>query len=246
MKIIILGAGPSRPERGRQPGVGAQRHHRHRHRRRARCATWRSRYDLRGVVGNGIEPHGAGRSGRHDTDLLIACAAQDEPTSCAARSRRRCSTSPRALRACARRSFASDGPRCWARGLCGGPHPSPEESLTRYIAQAHRLPGGHAGAQLRRRAGQPWCRCALAPARRRWACRSAALRPASPTWLCAWWPSTAASRTSPTASCACDGSTRIEPGDEVFVLAATSTHCRGAGCIYTAPGPALRARCAAS
>ena len=37
-----------------------------------------SRFDLRGVVGNGIDPAVLAEAGAQDTDLLIACAAQDE------------------------------------------------------------------------------------------------------------------------------------------------------------------------
>src|SRR5690606_39850605 len=34
--------------------------------------------DLRGVVGNGIDPAVLAEAGAKDTDILIACAAQDE------------------------------------------------------------------------------------------------------------------------------------------------------------------------
>ena len=37
-----------------------------------------ARFDLRGVVGNGIDPQVLAEAGARDTDLLIACAAQDE------------------------------------------------------------------------------------------------------------------------------------------------------------------------
>ncbi|HZF84696.1 MAG TPA: NAD-binding protein, partial [Burkholderiaceae bacterium] len=37
-----------------------------------------SRLELRGVVGNGIEPALLEEAGARDTDMLIACAAQDE------------------------------------------------------------------------------------------------------------------------------------------------------------------------
>ena len=37
-----------------------------------------SHLDLRGVVGNGIDPAVLAEAGAKDTDLLIACAAQDE------------------------------------------------------------------------------------------------------------------------------------------------------------------------
>ena len=44
----------------------------------ARLRDLESRFDLRGVVGNGIEPAVLAEAGAEDTDLLIACAAQDE------------------------------------------------------------------------------------------------------------------------------------------------------------------------
>ena len=37
-----------------------------------------SRFDLRGVVGNGIDPQVLAEAGAKDTDLLIACASMDE------------------------------------------------------------------------------------------------------------------------------------------------------------------------
>jgi trk system potassium uptake protein TrkA len=61
-----------------------------------------SRFDLRGVVGNGIDPQVLAEAGAKDTDLLIACASMDETTWCAARLPRPCSTFPPALRGCAR------------------------------------------------------------------------------------------------------------------------------------------------
>ena len=36
------------------------------------------RFDLRGVVGNGIQPSVLAEAGAHDADLFIACAALDE------------------------------------------------------------------------------------------------------------------------------------------------------------------------
>ena len=44
----------------------------------ARLRDLESRFDLRGVVGNGIEASVLAEAGARDTDLLIACAAQDE------------------------------------------------------------------------------------------------------------------------------------------------------------------------
>ena len=54
-----------------------------------------ARFDLRGVVGSGIEPAVLAEAGARDTDLLIACAAQDETNLvCCKIWRSCCSTSP--------------------------------------------------------------------------------------------------------------------------------------------------------
>ena len=44
----------------------------------ARLRDLESRFDLRGVVGSGIDPAVLAEAGARDTDLLIACAAEDE------------------------------------------------------------------------------------------------------------------------------------------------------------------------
>ena len=44
----------------------------------ARLRDLESRFDLRGVVGNGISPDVLAESGAADTDMLIACTSQDE------------------------------------------------------------------------------------------------------------------------------------------------------------------------
>jgi trk system potassium uptake protein TrkA len=123
----------------------------------------------------------------------------------------------------------------------------PEESLTRYIVQAWSntprpcryasLPGGRASlVSVRARAGAPLVGHTIgraAPAFAR-------------CGRCAWWPFTAAFRMSPTALLPATGSTRIEPGDEVFVLAAQRAHCPCADRAAPARGPAPRGPCAAS
>jgi trk system potassium uptake protein TrkA len=63
----------------------------------ARLRGLQDRLDLRGVVGNGIQPSVLQEAGIEDTDLLIACAPQDE-TNLVACNR---STCPRRLRGCA-------------------------------------------------------------------------------------------------------------------------------------------------
>ncbi len=45
---------------------------------RSALAELQERFDLRGVVGNGIDVQVLAEAGAADTDLLIACAAQDE------------------------------------------------------------------------------------------------------------------------------------------------------------------------
>ena len=178
-----------------------------------------SRYDLRGVVGNGIEPAVLAEAGAQDTDLLIACAAQDETNLVCCKVAQLMFNIPKRIARVRSTGFQRDerlvGPEGFAvdRIIC------PEESLTRYIGklidypeamQVREFAGGRAClVSVRARAGAPMVGHTVAEMRNSTpdvAVRLVAIYRRFPE--------------EPDRFVACAGETRIEPGDEVFVLAA--------------------------
>ena len=178
-----------------------------------------SRFDLRGVVGNGIEPAVLAEAGAQDTDLLIACAAQDETNLVCCKVAQLMFNIPKRIARVRSTGFQRDerlvGPEGFAvdRIIC------PEESLTRYIGklidypeamQVREFAGGRAClVSVRARAGAPMVGHTVAEMRNSTpdvAVRLVAIYRRVPE--------------EPDRFVACAGETRIEPGDEVFVLAA--------------------------
>mgnify|MGYP003556256116 FL=1 len=178
-----------------------------------------SRFDLRGVVGNGIEPAVLAEAGAQDTDLLIACAAQDETNLVCCKIAQLMFNIPKRIARVRSTGFQRDerlvGPEGFAvdRIIC------PEESLTRYIGklidypeamQVREFAGGRAClVSVRARAGAPMVGHTVAEMRNSTpdvAVRLVAIYRRFPE--------------EPDRFVACAGETRIEPGDEVFVLAA--------------------------
>ena len=178
-----------------------------------------SRFDLRGVVGNGIEPAVLAEAGAQDTDLLIACAAQDETNLVCCKVAQLMFNIPKRIARVRSTGVQRDerlvGPEGFAvdRIIC------PEESLTRYIGklidypeamQVREFAGGRAClVSVRARAGAPMVGHTVAEMRNSTpdvAVRLVAIYRRFPE--------------EPDRFVACAGETRIEPGDEVFVLAA--------------------------
>ena len=178
-----------------------------------------SRFDLRGVVGNGIEPAVLAEAGAQDTDLLIACAAQDETNLVCCKVAQLMFNIPKRIARVRSTGFQRDerlvGPEGFAvdRIIC------PEESLTRYIGklidypeamQVREFAGGRAClVSVRARAGAPMVGHTVAEMRNSTpdvAVRLVAIYRRFPE--------------EPDRFVACAGETRIEPGDEVCVRAA--------------------------
>ena len=178
-----------------------------------------SRFDLRGVVGNGIEPAVLAEAGAQDTDLLIACAAQDETNLVCCKVAQLMFNIPKRIARVRSTGFQRDerlvGPEGFAvdRIIC------PEESLTRYIGKLIDYPeamqvrefarGRACLVSVRARAGAPMVGHTVAEMRNSTpdvAVRLVAIYRRFPE--------------EPDRFVACAGETRIEPGDEVFVLAA--------------------------
>ena len=176
-------------------------------------------FDLRGVVGNGSDPAVLAEAGANDTDLLIACAAQDETNLVCCKVAQLMFNIPKRIARVRSTGFQRDerlvGPEGFAvdRIIC------PEESLTRYIGklidypeamQVREFAGGRAClVSVRARAGAPMVGHTVAEMRNSTpdvAVRLVAIYRRFPE--------------EPDRFVACAGETRIEPGDEVFVLAA--------------------------
>jgi trk system potassium uptake protein TrkA len=117
----------------------------------ARLRVLQDRLDLRGVVGNGIQPSVLREAGIEDADMLIACAPQDETNLVACKVAHDCSTCPPPSRGCAAPSSRTAA-NCWARGFAVDQVICPEESVTSLHPQADRVPRGAAGAGVRRTA----------------------------------------------------------------------------------------------
>ena len=178
-----------------------------------------SRFDLRGVVGSGVDPSVLAEAGAQDTDLLIACAAQDETNLVCCKIAQLVFNIPKRIARVRSSGFEADerltGPEGFGvdRIIC------PEESLTRYIGklieypeamQVREFAGGRASlASARARAGAPMVGHTIGELRARAADK--AMRMVA---IYRRFPD------EPDRFIACDGSTRIEQGDEVFVLAA--------------------------
>ena len=178
-----------------------------------------ARFDLRGVVGSGIEPAVLAEAGARDTDLLIACAAQDETNLVCCKMAQLLFNIPTRIARVRSLGFQCDTRLLGADGFAVDRIICPEESLTRYIGklidypeamQVREFAGGRAClVSVRARAGAPMVGHTVAEMRNSTpdvAVRLVAIYRRFPE--------------EPDRFVACAGETRIEPGDEVFVLAA--------------------------
>lgn len=178
-----------------------------------------SRFDLRGVVGNGTEPAVLAEAGARDTDLLIACAALDETNLVCCKVADLEFSVPTRIARVRSSGFAPDSPLLGKEGFAVDRIICPEESLTRYIGKLIEYPES---LQVREFAGGRAC---LASARARAGAPAVGLRigelrdsmPDLAMRLVAIYRRFAEE---PDRFVRCDGMTLIEPGDEVFVLAA--------------------------
>ena len=177
-----------------------------------------SHLDLRGVVGSGIDPAVLAEAGANDTDILIACAAQDETNLVCCKVAQLLFNIPTRIARVRSSGFDAAGPLAGPEGfavsiIC------PEASLTRYInklieypesMQVREFAGGRAClVATRALAGAPMVGRTIAEVRE--ATPDVAMRLVA---IYRRFPE------EPDSFVPCSGSTRIEPGDEVFVLAA--------------------------
>ncbi|BEU98230.1 Trk system potassium transporter TrkA [Acidovorax sp. DW039] len=178
-----------------------------------------SRFDLRGVVGNGIEPAVLAEAGAQDTDMLIACAAQDETNLVCCKIAQLLFHIPTRIARVRSTGLEGDERLLGAEGFAVDRIICPEESLTRYIGklidypeamQVREFAGGRAClVSVRAQLGAPMVGGTIAE-----------LRASAPDVAVRLVAIYRRFPDEPDRFVACAGDTRIEPGDEVFVLAA--------------------------
>ena len=183
----------------------------------ARLHALQDRLDLRGVAGNGIQPSVLEEAGIGDADLFIACAPMDETNLVACKVAHDRFNVPTTIARLRSPEFVDGAPLMdKSTGFAVDRVICPEESVTRYIGKLVEHPqalqvlefahGLVSLAAVRAVAGGPLVRHSLA--------EIPALVPEAQMRIVAIYRQDQALTD-------LDGRTRIEPGDEVFVLAAT-------------------------
>jgi len=177
------------------------------------------RFELRGVVGSGIEPDVLAEAGAGDADMLIACAALDETNLVCCKVAHQVFGIPTRIARVRSSAYKDDGPLVSKEGFAVDRIICPEESLTRYIGklveypealQVREFAGGLAClVSVRAVAGAPLVMHSIADLRE--------CVPNADMRIVAIYRRL---DDRPDRFIVCEGITRIEPGDEVFVLSA--------------------------
>ena len=182
----------------------------------ARLRVLQDRLDLRGVVGNGIQPSVLEEAGIEDTDLLISCAPMDETNLVVCKVAHDRFNVPTTIARLRSPEFENGSPLLGKTGFAVDHVICPEESVTSYIRKLIEYPealqvlefahGLLSLIAVRAVAGGPLVQHSLAEIPR--------LVPGVDMRIVAIYRKDKALTE-------IDGKTRIEAGDEVFVLAAT-------------------------
>lgn len=181
-----------------------------------RLAVLQDRLDLRGVVGNGVQPSVLEEAGAQDCDMLIACAPMDETNLVACKLAHDSFNVPTTIARMRSPEFANGSPLLEKDGGFAVDHViCPEESVTTYIRKLIEYPealqvlefasGMLSLIAVRAVAGGPMVQHSLAELPK--------LVPGAEMRVVAIYRGTERLQT--------EGKTRIEADDEVFVLAAT-------------------------
>ena len=179
-----------------------------------------ARLDLRGVVGNGIDPAVLAEAGAKDTDLLIACATMDETNLVCCKVAEVMFEIPTRIARVRSSGLGDEEQKLCREGFGVDQIICPEGSLTNYIEklieypnamQVREFAGGRAALfSVRARAGAPAVGLQIGE-----------LRQGMPDLIMRVVAIYRRFLDEPDRFVRCDGTTRIEPGDEVFILAAT-------------------------
>ena len=181
-----------------------------------RLRSLQDRLDMRGVVGNGIQPSVLKEAGAEDTDMLIACAPADETNLVACKVAKDLFNVPTTIARVRSPEFQDDSPMLGKTGFAVDKVICPEQSVTAYIRKLIEYPEAlqvlefaHGLVSLiavRALSGGPLVRHRLAEIPQ--------LVPGTPMRIMAIYRQDMVLPH-------LDGMTQIDPGDEVFVLAAT-------------------------
>jgi trk system potassium uptake protein TrkA len=181
-----------------------------------RLRALQDRLDLRGVVGNAIQPSVLQEAGVEDTDMLIACAPQDETNLVACKVAKDLFNVPTTIARVRSPEFQDDSPMLGKTGFAVDKVICPEQSVTAYIRKLIEYPealqvlefaqGLVSLIAVRAVAGGPLVRHRLSEIPQ--------LVPGIEMRIMAIYRQD-------TVLPQLDGTTQIDPGDEVFVLAAT-------------------------
>jgi trk system potassium uptake protein TrkA len=186
----------------------------------ARLAALQDRLDLRGVVGNGLQPSVLRDAGIADADLFIACAPLDETNLVACKIAHDRFNVPTTIARLRSDELQADPALLSREGFAVDTVVCPEASLTRYIRKLIEYPealqvlqfaeGRVSLITVRAFSGGPLVRHAISELPR--------LVPGIDMRFVAIYRT---DERGVDQLLLCEGGTRIEPGDEVFVLAAT-------------------------
>ena len=182
----------------------------------ARLRFLQDRLDLRGVVGNGIQPSVLREAGIDDADMIIACAPQDETNLVVCKIAHDLFNVPTRIARVRSPEFAQGSPLLERNGFAVDQVICPEQSVTAYIRKLIRYPealqvlefgrGLVSLIAVRAVEGSPLVQHSLAEI---------------PTLVAGAEMRIVAIYRLEKALRSLEGHTRIEIGDEVFVLAAT-------------------------
>lgn len=200
-----------------------------------RLRALQDRLDLRGVVGNGIQPSVLREAGVEDADMLISCAPSDETNLVACKVAHDVFNVPTTIARLRSPEFVDGSELLGKQGFAVDRVICPEESVTAYIRKLIEYPqalqvlefarGLVSLIAVRAVAGVPLCEHVLADIPR--------LLPGLEMRIVAIYRGNRVIDR-------LDGSTRIEPGDEVFVLAATEHIGRVLGALAQRTPPVKR------
>ena len=194
-----------------------------------------SRFDLRGVVGSGIDPAVLAEAGAKDTDLLIACASMDETNLVCCKLAEMMFQVPTRIARVRSSGLGDAGHELGKQGFGVDQVICPEGSLTKYIEklieypdamQVREFAGGRAALfSVRARAGAPAVGLQIGE-----------LRQSMPDLIMRVVAIYRRFLDEPDRFVRCDGATRVEPGDEVFILAATENVTKALAAIHRPMG----------
>ena len=185
-----------------------------------RLAAMQDRLDLRAVVGDGIQPSVLKEAGAADCDMLIACAPRDETNLVACKVAHDVFGVPKRIARMRSPEFAEGSELMGKAGFAVDETLCPEQSITDYIRKLIEFPEALQVLEFSQRQTSLIAVRALpgGPLVGHLISKLTALTPDAPMRIVAIFRRDVMGHDR---LVVCDGSTRVEAGDEVFMLAAS-------------------------